>query len=326
MKKFFLFSILICFSCITFADPLPSWNDHSIKNNIIQFVQSVTDKNSRDYVPPEDRIATIDNDGTLWVEQPIYTQVIFAFEQIKKMAPQHPKWKNQEPFKSVLTNQFEKLRKQDLERIMAITHSGMSVEEFQSMAKNWLETAINPRFKHRYTELVYQPMLEVIEYLRKNNFKIYIVSGGGQDFMRAFTKNTYGISSENVIGSAEKTQYGYRNNQPVLIKIPKVLLIDDNMGKPESINLFIGKKPIIAFGNSTGDQQMLEWTQSNDKKHLMLLVHHDDAKREYLYGSHSKVGTFSDALMQEAEKNNWQVISMKNDWKVIFPFQNTKNN
>lgn len=318
----FLFAV--CFACLTAAqtnDPLPSWNNGTIKNNIMQFVQAVSDKSNPDYVAPEDRIATIDNDGTLWVEQPIYTQVLFALDRIKTLAPQHPEWQQQEPFKSVLNRQFDKLNAKGLEEIMAVTQSGMSVAAFQTLAKQWLATAINPRFKHHYTELVYQPMLEVMNYLRQHNFKIYIVSGGGQDFMRAFAQPVYGVGPENVIGTTEKTQYVYNNNQPELIKQAAILFIDDKTGKPEGINLFIGKKPIIAFGNSTGDQQMLEWTQSNNRRHLMLLVHHDDKKREYDYGTNSKVGTFSAALMAEAIKNKWQVISMKNDWKVIFPFQ-----
>jgi len=318
------FFIVICLAGAASAqtiDPLPSWNDGLIKKNIIQFVETVTDKNNPDYVPPEDRIATIDNDGTLWVEQPIYTQVLFALERVQTLAPQHPEWQHQPPFQFVLNHELDKLDAESLEKIMAVTHSGMSVEAFKDLAKQWLAKAINPHFKRHYTELIYQPMLEVMQYLRQHHFRIYIVSGGGQDFMRAFAQSVYGVGPENVIGSTEKTDYVYKNNHPELIKRAQVLLIDNYAGKPENINLFIGKKPIIAFGNSTGDQQMLEWTQSNPRKHLMLLVHHDDKKREYAYGPNSKVGTFSDALMSEAIANQWQVISMKNDWKVIFPFQ-----
>lgn len=302
-------------------DPLSSWADGPIKKRIIEFVNTVTDKSSKHYLAPEDRIATFDNDGTLWVEKPIYTQVLFAFTRIKEMLPQHPEWKKQEPFKSVLSNKYENISIKDLEKIIAITHSGMTVDEFNKLAKTWLSEANHPRFKRHYTELIYQPMLEVMNYLRNNQFKIYIVSGGGQDFMRAFSENTYGVPPENVIGSAGKTTFLYKNNHPILMKMSTLLLNNDNTGKPEDIDLFIGKKPIIAFGNSTGDRQMLEWTQSNTKTHLMLLVHHDDGEREYDYGPNSKVGNFSNALMQEAKENDWQVVSMKNDWKVIFPLQ-----
>lgn len=303
------------------ADPLPSWNDGSIKQNIIQFVSKVTDKNSPDYVPPENRIATFDNDGTMWVEQPIYTQIIFAIDRIKALAPQHPEWNKLEPFHSILTNNYKNLKLQDIEKIMAITHSGMSVEEFKAIESKWLETTKDRRFKRYYTDLIYQPMLEAMNYLRDNNFTIYIVSGGGQDFIRAYAAKVYAVPSERVIGTTAKTKYVNQNNKVELIKTPEVLLIDDHAGKPEAINLFIGKKPIIAFGNSDGDRQMLEWTQSSTGKHLMILVHHDDAKREYAYDAKSKVGTFSASLMQEANNNDWQVISMKNDWKVIFPFE-----
>ena len=197
----------------------------------------------------------------------------------------------------------------------------MTIEDYQRIAKQWFDIAKNPRFKQPYTKLVYQPMLEVMHYLKENNFKVYIVSGGGQDFMRAFAPGIYGVMPENIIGSVEKTNYAYQNNKPVLMKTAHILLLDVNQGKPEAINLFIGKKPIVAFGNSTGDRQMLEWTQSNEKTHLMLLVHHDDARREYAYGPHSKVGTFSNALMKEAIDQHWQVISMKKDWKTIFSFE-----
>lgn len=296
------------------ADPLPSWTDSAIKQNIIQFVHQVTDQNSSDYVPPQDRIATFDNDGTLWLEQPIYTQVIFALDRIKKLAPLHPEWKKQEPFQSILNHQYDHLTLQDVEKILAMTHSGMTVEEFTTIEKQWLETAKNPRFKRVYTKLVYQPMIEMIQYLQKNHFKVYIVSGGGQEFMRTFSQKIYGIPPEQVIGTAGKTKF----EKFQLVKLPQVLFVDDHAGKPEAINLFIGKKPIIAFGNSDGDREMLEWTQSGKGKRMMVLVHHDDAKREYAYDTKSKVGTFSESLMKKAQTNNWQIISMKNNWKTIF--------
>ena len=327
MRKLIIFSLfLFAFTAHAknLSDPLPSWNDDSaIKKNIIQFVKDVTNKNNSHYVSPENRIATFDNDGTLWVEQPIYTQFIFASDRIKKLASQHPEWKNQLPYKAILENDYKtqmKFTVQDFAHILAVTHSGMSVGEFQKIAKNWIKTAENPHFKQHYNKLIYQPMLEVMNYLRENKFKVYIVTGGGQDFVRAFSEATYAVPSEQVIGTAGKTKYIYQNKKPVLIKTPEVLIVDDKTGKPEAIDLFIGKKPIIAFGNSDGDRQMLEWTQSNEGKHLMLLVHHDDAKREYAYDIQSKVGTFSSSLMNEAKQNHWDIISMQHDWKVIFPF------
>jgi phosphoglycolate phosphatase-like HAD superfamily hydrolase len=305
------------------ADPLPSWNEGTVKQNIINFVTDVTNKTSADYVAPDDRIAAFDNDGTLWVEQPIYTQVIYTLARIHEMAAQHPEWKTKEPFKTVLSGDFaaiSKMKMPDFEMLIAVTHSGMSVEVFNETVKNWLATAKNKRFDHLYTQLVYQPMLEAIKYLNDNHFTVYIVTGGGQEFVRAFSDKTYGIPVQRVIGSPVKTQYTDNNNQPTLTKLPAVLYVNDGPGKPEGINLFIGKKPIIAFGNSDGDRQMLEWTQSGSGKRLMLLVHHDDAKREYAYGPESKVGTFSNSLMQEAQDKKWNVISMKDDWKNIFSF------
>ncbi len=304
-------------SSIELTDPLPSWNNGIAKQSIIAFATDVTDKTSKNYVRPEDRIATIDNDGTLWVEQPMYTQEIFIKDRFQELLKNHPEWKKQEPFKSILTSPSKKNR----EAVFAITSSKMTVEQFNSTIKDWLKTAINPRFRHHYTELVFQPMLEVINYLQANQFIVYIVSGGGQDFVRAFSEDVYHIPTEHVIGSTTKTKYTYQNNIPILIKEAKPLFISDHTGKPEAINLFIGKKPILAIGNSDGDQQMLEWTQSRPGKTLLLLVHHDDAQREYAYDSHSNVGTFTQALFAEAKKNNWYIISMKNDWKVIFPYE-----
>jgi haloacid dehalogenase-like hydrolase len=305
-------------------DPLPSWNDGPNKTAIVDFVKATTDKASPKFVPVAERIATFDNDGTLWVEQPMYTQVMFALDRVKALASKHADWNTKEPFKAVLSGLREamaKFTKNDLLEILAATHAGMSVEEFRPIAKDWLDTAKHPRFKHLYTECVYQPMLEVMKYLRANGFKTYIVSGGGQEFIRAFADRVYGVPLEQIIGSAIKLKYVYQDGRPVLLRLPALLLLDDEEGKPEDIELFIGRKPLAAFGNSDGDRQMLEWTQSGSGTRLMMLVHHDDAEREYAYGPKSMVGTFSDSLMAEAIKNRWNVISMKNDWKSIFPFE-----
>jgi phosphoglycolate phosphatase-like HAD superfamily hydrolase len=307
------------------ADPLASWNDGPAKKSITDFVAKVTSDGSG-FVPVEERIACFDNDGTLWCEQPVYVQVVFALDRVKELAAQHPDWKTAEPYKSILADDREAISKftiQDFEKVVAATHTGMTVEEFQAEVKQWLAAHEHPRFHRRYTELVYQPMLELLAYLRANRFKTYIVTGGGQEFVRVFAETGYGVVPEQVIGSASKTKYEYgKNDQPMLVKLPEVLLIDDKVGKPEAINLIIGRRPLAAFGNSTGDQQMLEWTQGGGEGRLMLLVHHDDAKREYAYGPDSKVGTFTDALMNEANGRQWIVVSMKDDWKKIFPFEN----
>ncbi len=308
------------------ADVLPSWNDGVAKRSIIQFVKDVTDQANEAYIKPEDRIATFDEDGTLWVEQPLYAQVFFAIDSLKSRAFQHPEWKNREPFKTILSGNLEALQKlspKDIEHILAFTHTGMTVEEFHQQVSNWLEKAVHPRFKRPFTELVYQPMLEVIQLLRDNQFDIYIVSGGGQEFIRAFAEKVYKIPPSHVIGTASKVKYEYRNGHPVLLKAPSLLFVDDKAGKPEGINLIIGKRPVAAFGNSIGDQQMLEWTQDGPGKRLELLVYHDDAAREYAYGPNSTIGTFTVVLMDEAIKQGWIVVSMKNDWKIIFPWQAT---
>ena len=303
--------------------PLPSWNDTASKKAIVEFVEKVTREDSSDFVKPEERIATFDNDGTLWVEQPNYTQVTFAIDEVIAKAPQHPEWRETEPFKSILAHDREAMLRfsiQDFEKVVAVTHSGMSVQQFQEIVKKWLAQAKHPRFKRPYTECVYQPMIELMRYLRANGFKIYIVTGGGQEFVRAFAERVYGVPPEQVVGSMGKVNYEYdKEGRPELIKLPEVLLIDDKTGKPEGINMVIGRRPQGAFGNSTGDQQMLEYTGAGDGARLMMLVHHDDAKREYAYGPESKIGTFSDALMAEAKKKGWTVISMKDDWKTIFP-------
>ena len=304
-------------------DPLPSWNETAPKKAIIDFVGKVTKEESPDFVPPNERIATFDNDGTLWVEQPIYTQITFAVDEVAATAPQHPEWREKEPFKTILAHDRAALLKfsiQDFEKVVAVTHSGMTVPQFQEIVNKWLAQAKHPRFKRPYTECVYEPMLELMQYLRNNGFKTYIVTGGGQEFVRAFAGQTYGVPPEQVVGSMGKVKYTYnKDGNPELIKLPDVLLVDDKSGKPEGINMIIGRRPQAAFGNSTGDQQMLEYTGAGNGARLMMLVHHDDADREYAYGVESNIGTFSDALMDEAKKKSWVVISMKDDWKTIFP-------
>ena len=307
------------------TDPLPSWNDGPAKQAIVTFVKETTEQGSPSFVPPAERIAAFDQDGTTWVEQPMYAQVMFAFHQLGVMAAKDAKLKSTEPFKTVFSGDraaTAKLSLPDLEKILAVTHTGMTVEVFQKSAQDWITSARHPRFQRLYTELVFQPMLEVMKYLRDNGYKTYIVTGGGQDFVRAYAERVYGIPPEQVVGSAADTKFGYdKDGKAILTKVPKVMLVDDKTGKPVGIHLMIGRRPMAAFGNSTGDQQMLEYTQDGGGARLMMLVHHDDDVREYAYGPASKVGTFSDALMAEAKKRGWVVISMKNDWKRIFAWE-----
>jgi len=311
------------------ADALPSWNDGPAKKAILQFVRDTTDKANPKYVRPEERIATFDQDGTLWVSHPLYTQAMFALDRVRELVPKHPEWKNKEPFKAVIAGDREAIAKfseSDWEVIVAATHAGMTNEAFQEIVKQWLATAKHPRFKRPYTELVYQPMIEVMDYLRANGFKTYIVTGGGQEFVRVYSKRVYGIPPEQVVGSSILTKYEYRDGKPVLMREPKVFFVDDHAGKAIGINLFIGKRPYAAFGNSGGDREMLEWTTAGEGARLAMLVLHDAAEREYAYGPagglpDTKVGTFSQALMDEAKKNGWIVISMKNDWKRVFAFE-----
>ena len=307
------------------TDPLPSWNDGSAKKAIIEFVQATTDKSNPKFVPPEARIATFDQDGTTWVEKPMYTQVVYCLERVAVLAREKPELKEVEPFKTVLSGNREamaKLSMKDLEKSLAATLTGMTVEEFNTEVKKWLETAKDPRWKRPYTELVYQPMLEAMKLFRASGYKTYFVTGGGQDFVRVYSEQVYGIPPEQVVGTAGGTKYGYdKSGKPMLTKEPKLLLNDDKAGKPEGIHLMIGRRPVAAFGNSIGDKQMLEYTQAGGGARLMMLVHHDDGKREYAYGPKSKVGTFTDALMAQAKKSGWVVISMKNDWKKIFAWE-----
>ncbi len=309
------------------ADPLPSWNDGPAKQAILDFVKTTTDKASPKFVAPEDRIATFDQDGTTWVEQPIYSQVLFMFDRVAELAPQHPEWKTKPPFKAIATGDKEAMAKftlKDIEVLAMATHTGMTTDAFQTIVKDWMAKAKHPRFDEPYPQMVYQPMIEVMKYLRDNGYKTYIVTGGGQDFVRAYAQPVYGIPPEQIIGSALDTQYVYnKEGQGILMRDPKLLLNNNGVGKAEDIYLFIGKHPKAAFGNTEGDREMLEYTQANGGASLEMLVLHDDAAREYAYGPatglpDTKVGTFSQALYDEAKAKGWTVISMKNDWKQIF--------
>ena len=309
---------------------LASWNDGPAKQAIIDFVRATTDQASSKFVPPEGRIATFDQDGTLWVEHPMYTQLVYCLDRVPAVVAKEPGLKNREPFKTVLSGNREamaKLSLRDLEEILFATLTGMPVEVFEAEAKKWIETAKHPRWKRLYTELTYKPMLEVLQYMRANGYRTYIVTGGGQDFVRVYSEQVYGIPPEQVVGTAAGTKYGYnRDRKPFLTKEPKLLLNDNDAGKPEGIHLMIGRRPYAAFGNSTGDRQMLEYTGAGDGARLMMLVFHDDAQREYAYGPaqglpDTRVGTFTQALYDEAKKDGWTVISMKNDWKRIFAFE-----
>jgi hypothetical protein len=305
------------------ADPLPSWNDGMAKKSILQFVANVTNKSSMEFVSPAERIAVFDNDGTLWAEQPIYFQAVFAVDQVKALAPQHPEWKDRQPFKAILENDRKALlasgEKGAMELVMA-SHAGMTTEEFQRIVNEWVATAKHPRFNRPFTDLVYQPMLELLTYLRDNGFKTYIVSGGGVEFMRPWTEKVYGIPPEKVVGSSIKMKFELRDGKLVLIRLPEVDFIDDGPGKPVGIQKFIGRRPIAAFGNSDGDHQMLQWTSAGDGRRFMLLVHHTDAEREWVYDRQSAVGRLDKAL-DEARKRAWTVVDMKNDWTRVFPFQ-----
>jgi len=303
------------------TDPLPSWNEGPTKQSIIDFVTRVTDKAGPDYVAPPERIATFDNDGTLWVEQPLYTQFVFALDRVKTLAPKHPEWKTTQPFQAVLEGDAKAIAAQGekgIVQIITATHSGMSTTDFNKIVADWLATAKHPRFKRVYTDLVYQPMLELLAYLRANDFKTFIVSGGGQEFMRVFADETYGVPPEQVVGSTGATEWQMWDASPILIKMPKVDFVDDGPGKPVGINKFIGRRPILAFGNSDGDKEMLEWTAAGDGLRFMGLVHHTDATREYAYDRDSEVGKLDKAL-DEAVAKGWTIADMKNDWKTIFP-------
>ncbi len=304
-------------------DPLPSWNDTSTKKEIIAYVEVVTDNNHPNFIPISDRIATFDNDGNLWSEQPAYFQLFFAIDRVKAMAVDHPEWKNKQPFKAVLENDMEELKKQGehgLVQLLMATHSGNTTDEFKADVKSWIATAKHPTKNIGYDKMVYQPMLELLQYLRANDFKTYIVSGGGVDFMRAFVSPIYGIPSEQIIGSRIKTEFDYNNGNPLIRRLPALDYNDDKEGKPLNIQKIIGKKPVFSSGNSDGDLQMMQWAASNNYKSFMLYVHHTDSIREWAYDRNSHIGKLDKGLDQ-AIKDGWTVIDMKNDWKVIYPFE-----
>ena len=325
-----LLSLMVGGAAQAQTDPLPSWNDGITKKAIIDFVQATTTQGRPTFVQPAERIATFDQDGTLWVEKPMYTQVIYCLERVPILVKARPELADVEPFKTVMSGDREtiaRLPTEDLEKILALTLTGMSVDEFRAEVSKWFDTARHPRWKRPYTELTYKPMQEVLQYLRANAFKTYIVTGGGQDFVRVYAERVYGIPPEQIVGTVGGTKYDYgKDGKPVLIKEAKLLLNDNYGGKPEGIHLMIGRQPLAAFGNSTGDREMLEYAKAGSGARLSMLLLHDDAAREYAYGPaqglpESKVGTFTQQLYDEAKSRGWTVISMKNDWKRIFAFE-----
>ncbi|MGB5238067.1 MAG: HAD family hydrolase [Flavobacteriaceae bacterium] len=305
------------------SDPLPSWNEGATKTAIIDFVNRVSQEGSPDFVPVTDRIATFDNDGNLWSEQPLYFQLFFALDRVRELASDHPEWKQKQPFKGVLEEDMDAVLQSGmhglLELVMA-SHAGMSAMEFDSIVTNWLSTALHPRFNRPYTELVYQPMLELLDFLRSNDFKVFIVSGGGVEFMRTWVPEVYGIPADRIVGSSIKTEFSYENGNARILRLPEIDFIDDKEGKPVGIHKVIGKKPIFASGNSDGDLQMLQYTASNNLPSFMLYLHHTDEKREWAYDRDSHIGKLDKGL-DEAAARGWTVIDMENDWKLIYPFE-----
>jgi phosphoserine phosphatase len=305
------------------TDPLPSWNEGETKNAIIDYVKDVINPESQSFIEVADRIATFDNDGTLWSEHPIYFQFFFAIDRVKAMAPDNKAWNNQEPFKSVLNNDMESLNKQGMKALLEIvmtTHAGMTTDEFETLVTEWISKAKHPIKDKLFTELVFQPMLELLDYLRANDFKVFIVSGGGIEFMRPWTEQVYGIPADQVIGSSIKTEYDYNDGNPVINRLAEFDLIDDKEGKPIGINRYIGRKPVFACGNSDGDLQMLRWADANPLKSFKLYVHHTDSIREWAYDRKSHIGTF-DKGMDEANEKGWTIIDMAEDWKLIYPYE-----
>ncbi len=302
-------------------DPLASWNDGAAKRSITDFVAKVTKEGSSDFVPPNERIATFDNDGTLWCEKPLPVELFFTLDRVKALAPQHPEWKTKEPFASLLKGDLKGALaggEHAILEMMAATHSGMTITEFEKIVADWIATAKHPKYKRPYTECVYQPMLELVAYLRANGFKTFIVSGGGIEFMRPWTEKVYGIPPEQVVGSSGKTKFEMRDGTPVLLKLPAINFVDDKDGKPVGINEHIGRRPVMAFGNSDGDLEMLQWTAASSGSRYCLYVHHDDAEREYAYDRKDALAKL-DKGWDEAVAKGWTVVSMKDDWKTIFP-------
>jgi phosphoserine phosphatase len=329
-KSLLLFSTIIFFSCtdqnVQQSDPLPSWNDGATKTAILDYVNDVTNAESENFIEVSERIATFDNDGNLWSEQPAYFQLFFAIDRVKALASEHPEWKTEQPFKAVLDNDVNELMKHgehELIKIVMATHAGNTTDEFEAIVKDWLTAAKHTRFNRPYTDLVYQPMLELIKYLQENDFKTFIVSGGGIEFIRPWVEEAYGIPKDQVIGSSIKTEYDYNNGDPIIKRLPELDFIDDKEGKPEGINRFIGRKPVFASGNSDGDLQMMRWAASNNLKSFMLYVHHTDAEREWAYDRDSHIGRLDKGL-DEANEKGWVVVDMKNDWKIIYPFEQNK--
>ena len=318
-----LLSLLIFANAAIAADPLPSWNDTAPKRAIVAFVEQVTSEGSPDFVPVTERIATFDNDGCLWSEQPIYFQFLFAIDRVKALAPQHPEWKTKEPFASLFKGDMKSALaggEHAMLEIVMSTHAGMTTEAFEKIVTDWITTAKHPKTGRLFTEMVYQPMLELLAYLRANGFKTFIVSGGGIEFLRPWTEMIYGIPPEQVIGSSIKTKFEWRDGQPVLVRLPVIDFIDDKEGKPVGIHMHIGRRPIAAFGNSDGDLQMLQWTIAGSGARLALIVHHTDADREWAYDRKSAIGRLDKAL-DEAQVKGWTVVDMQKDWKVIYVFE-----
>jgi len=315
-----MLAVFVVTPCVA-QDLLPSWNDGPAKKAILEFVTAVTDEKGKDYVELADRIATFDNDGTLWMEYPMYTQALFAFDRVKELAPQHPEWKTQQPFKGVLEDDMKAVGASGMKGLMEIvmaTHSGMTAAEFEQEVSNWLATTKQRKFNRPYTELIYQPQLELLAYLRANGFKTFIVSGGGMAFMRPFSEEAYGIPPEQVVGSSVVAKFQMKDGKPAIVRMPKIDFINDKAGKPVGIYEHIGRRPILAFGNSDSDMQMIQYTMAGEGRRLGLFVHHTDADREYAYDRKSHVGTLDTALDQ-ADANGWIIVSMKNDWKTVFP-------
>ena len=325
-----IFRPLFLISAITIGTPahaaapdsLPSWNDGASKQAIVRFVSETTTRSSAKYIDPAERIAVFDNDGTLWSEQPIYFQLSFALDRVKAMAPQHPEWKDKQPFKGVIEGDTKAIMasgEKGLLQLIAATHAGMTTEEFSKTVTDWIATAKHPRTQRPYNEMVFQPMLELLSYLRANDFKTYIVSGGGVEFMRPWASKVYGIPPEQIIGSAGKVKYEIRNGKPVLVKLPEIDFVDDKEGKPANINKIIGRVPVFAFGNSDGDHQMLQWTAAGAGARFAGIVHHTDEAREWAYDRKSHIGTL-DKAWDEAQQKGWTVVDMKKEWKVIYPW------